>query len=106
MPVAAKETTTFWEEIIEDVAVKVIEEPEFSAIVLALPAKLIEGAASSSVIVTVADYPMLGLSPPEIELIDTMIVSLTSDILSSIVVKLVVALVLPAGIVIELGIAL
>jgi hypothetical protein len=49
---------------------------------------------------------MLGLSPPEIELIDTMIVSLTSDILSFMVVKLVVALVLPAGIVIELAIAL
>ena len=59
MPEALRETSTAADEMIEDVAVSVIVEPEFSAIELALDDRLIEGTDSLSVIVTVADVPML-----------------------------------------------
>ena len=59
VPEALRETSTSDEDIIDDVAVSVIEEPEFSAIELALDDRLIEGTDSLSVIVTVADVPML-----------------------------------------------
>ena len=59
MPEALRETSTSDDDIIDDVAVSVIEEPEFSAIELELDDRLIEGTDSLSVIVTVADVPML-----------------------------------------------
>ena len=51
----SKDTVISEPEIIELVAVKVIDEPAFSAIVEALADKVMVGAASSSTIVTVLD---------------------------------------------------
>ena len=59
MPEALREISTAADEIIDDVAVSVIDEPEFSAIELALDDRLIEGTDSLSVIITIADVPML-----------------------------------------------
>ena len=60
VPEDARDTTIFEDEIIDDVAVRVILDPEFSAMVLALAARLIDGTVSSSIIVTVVeDVPML-----------------------------------------------
>jgi len=60
VPEALRETSTAADEMIEDVAVSVIEEPEFSAIELALDDRLIEGTDSLSVIFTVdQDVPVV-----------------------------------------------
>ena len=55
MPDVSKETVISEPEIIELVAVNVIDEPAFSAIVDALAAKVIVGVASLSTIVTVEE---------------------------------------------------
>ena len=76
--------------MIVDVAVRVMEEPEFSAMELELADKLTDGTASSSVIVIEVDEPTLTEpSPPVMDDIEIEIVSLTSDMLSSIGVKVV-----------------
>ena len=60
MPEALRENSTSEDDIIDDVAVSVIEEPEFSAIELALDDRLIERTDSLSVIVTVdEDVPVV-----------------------------------------------
>ena len=83
-------------------AVKVIDEPEFSAIDDALEVNVTVGVVSSSVIVIVtACVPFSEAEPPLTPVIDTVAVSLPSDDASSVGVKLVVPVVLPAVIVLS-----
>ena len=96
MPEALRETSTAADEMIEDVTVSVIDEPEFSAIELALDDRLIEGTDSSSVIVNVTCWSpssvawFEGVSAPETPVIEMMAVSVPSDKTSSVGVKVVV----------------
>ena len=87
VPEVSNDTVMSEPEIIELVAVKVIDDPEFSAILDALAANVIVGAASLSTIVTVWVLNVVlqkVLSPPlGVRLI--LMVSFISDIESSIV---------------------
>jgi len=93
-------------EVIDDVAVSVIDEPEFSAIELALDDRLIDGTDSSSTIVNVTCWSPSsvasfdGVSAPETPVIEIIAVSLPSDKASSVGVKVVVPVNWPVVIVI------
>ena len=89
-------------ETIELVAVKVSDEPAFSAILVALTASVTVGADSFSVIVIVtACVPFSAASAPDTPSIEIIAVSLVdvSYMLSSVGVKVVVPVVAPALIV-------
>ena len=82
--------------------VRVIDDPEFSAIDVALEVKVTVGVVSSSVIVMVtACDPFSVADPPETVEIATIPVSLPSKVLSSVGVNEVVPVVDPAVIVIS-----
>ena len=86
----------------DKVAVKVKEDPAFSAILVADVARVTVGALSFSVIVIVTDCdPLSAASAPETLSIATIPVSLPSKILSSVGVKVAVPVVAPAEIVIS-----
>ena len=85
-----------------NVAVKVKDDPAFSAIVVAEVVNVTVGALSFSVIVIVTDcVPLSVASPPETPSIEIIAVSSLSYTLSSVGVKLTVPVVLPALIVIS-----
>ena len=89
-------------ETIELVAVKVKDEPAFSAIDVAPTVNVTVGVASLSFIVIVTDCdPLSVASAPETLLMATIAVSATSEILSSVGSNVVVPVVLPAVIVIS-----
>ena len=83
------------------VAVKVSDDPAFSAIVVSLTAKVTVGALSSSVIVktTYCVPPEIYASPPDTLLIEIVAVSFPSYMESFVGVKFTVPVVLPALIV-------
>ena len=84
----------------DNVAVKVNEDPAFSAIELAEDVKVTVGALSFSVIVIVTDcVPSSAASAPETPVIDTTGDSLPSYTLSSVGVNDAVPVVAPAEIV-------
>ena len=97
MPEVEKEIVTLDESAVDKVAVNVIEEPEFSAIDVALVVSVTVGVVSSSVIVIVtACVPSSVADPPLTPVIETVAVSFPSTELSFDGVKLVVPVVLPA----------
>ena len=63
-PLVLRDTVTASSTLIERVAVKVTDEPAFSAIDAALLVKVTVGALSFSVIVIVTDCEPLSVAPP------------------------------------------
>ena len=78
-------------------AVNVNVLPEFSAIEAALTANVIVGALSfSEIVILTSCVPLSVALPPETPLIETVAVSSPSYTLSSVGLKLIVSVVLPA----------
>jgi hypothetical protein len=92
--------------VIDEATLIVSGEPLFSAIEVAEEVKVIEGALSSSVNVKLklVGEPLLAFAPDNVPIL-TIIVSLLSDILSSVGVIVVEPVVAPAEMVILLIVA-
>ena len=102
MPAVPIVTVTSSSAAPDKVAVKVKDEPAFSAIDVALTANVTVGALSFSVIVIVTVcVPLSEASPPDTPLIAIVAVSLPSYGLSSVGVNYTVPVVVPALIVIS-----
>ena len=100
MPDVPRLTVTLAVVALDNVAVNVREPPEFSEVVVALVDKVTVGADSFSVIVIVSCWVPFSVAPPPDTLdISSIAVSSPSYIASSVGVKVVVPVELPALIV-------
>ena len=100
MPAVAKVTVMSDVEVIDEVAVKVTVELEFSARVDTEEVSVIDGLSLSEIVTVTLWVPDSEAPPPETPEIATIAVSLPSDTESSVIVNVFVPVVSPAEIVI------